>query len=619
MKTFRTDTSLIPTSPGVYRYLDANGRVIYVGKAKNLKARLSSYFGDPTKLHERTRRMLQTAVDVIWTLVNSEAEALDLEFQWIKEYDPPFNVRFRDDKSYPFIAISTSETFPRIFTTRNRRAKGVRYFGPYMHGWAVRETIDTLLRAFPVRSCKQGTFDRAKQTGRPCLLADIGKCSAPCVGRIEPEAHRALVREVESFIAGGDEEFVALLAEKMNRASEDLEYERAAQYRDSIAALERVLAKSTLVFPDKTDADLIAVTQDQLVAAVSYFQVRGGRIRASQNQIMDLELELEPPQVMRWAIEQFYLGDARNELGVPKELLVLFEPEDSESLAEVISKRAGRQTSIRVPQRGDKRALMETVAKNSQSAIQSYRLKRGNDFLARTDALIGLQNALGLPVAPLRIECIDISHLGGTGKVASLVVFEDGLPKKSAYRKFNVQSDGDDTAAVFEVVSRRLRQLTDSTDQAVLPNLLLIDGGEPQLRAAQRAAAGFAELRIPIASLAKRLEELWTGDGGFPVLLPRASEELFLVQRLRDEAHRFAITAQRAKRVSQIGSALVDIPGLGEARVKALIRRFGSLKRLGVATVEEIQDVAGIGPVLAETIYASMHDGELPTRSLDSQ
>lgn len=612
MNTFRIDTALIPTEPGVYRYLDANGRVIYVGKAKNLRARLSSYFGDPYKLHERTRRMLQTAVDVVWTIVNSEAEALDLEFQWIKAYEPPFNVRFRDDKSYPYIAISVGETIPRIFTTRNRKSKGVRYFGPYMQGWAVRETIDTLLRAFPIRSCKQGVFDRAKQTGRPCLLADIGKCSAPCVGRIQPEDHRQLVREVESFVSGGDEDFVNSLRVRMNQASENLEYERAAQHRDSIAALEKILAKSTLVFPDKTDADLIAVGQDQLVAAVGFFQVRGGRIRASQNQIMDLELELEPAQVMRWAIEQFYLSDAGNGLGVPKEILVSFPPEESESLAELVGGKAGRLVTIRVPQRGDKRALMETVARNAQSALQSYRLKRGNDFLARTDALLGLQSALHLPTAPLRIECFDISHLAGTGKVASMVVFEDGLPRKSDYRKFNIQSDGDDTAAVYEVITRRLKQLDESPSDGSLPDLLLIDGGEPQLRAAQRAAAGYPGLKIPIASLAKRLEELWIGDGGFPVLLPRASEELFLVQRLRDEAHRFAITAQRAKRVSQIGSALIDIPGLGEARVKSLIRRFGSLKRLSLATLAEIQDVPGFGPALAENVYAALHNGELP-------
>lgn len=616
MNTFRIETGLIPTEPGVYRYLDGNGRVIYVGKAKNLRARLSSYFGDPAKLHERTRRMLQTAVDVVWTIVKSEAEALDLEFQWIKEYDPPFNVRFRDDKSYPYIAISNAEKFPRIYTTRNRKARGVRYFGPYMQGWAVRETIDTLLRAFPIRSCKQGTFDRANQTGRPCLLADIGKCSAPCVGRIDVESHRRLVREIESFIAGGDEEFVQELRARMAEASEKLEYERAAQHRDSIAALERVLAKSTLVFPDKTDADLVAVTQDQLVAAVSFFQVRGGRIRASQNQIMDLELELEPPAVMRWALEQFYLSGVANELGVPREILVSYEPEDIDSLSEVISTKFEKRVSLKVPQRGDKRALMETVAKNAESAIHSYRLRRGSDFLARTDALLGLQRALELADIPLRIECFDISHLAGTGKVASMVVFEDGLPRKAEYRKFNIQSDGDDTAAVFEVVSRRLRQLAEGaaqgTGQSVTPNLLLIDGGEPQLRAAQRAAANYPELRIPIASLAKRLEELWFGDSGFPILLPRASEELFLVQRLRDEAHRFAITAQRAKRVSQIGSALMDIPGLGEVRVKTLIRRFGSLRRLSIATVAEIRDVPGIGPALADVIYAALHGGELP-------
>lgn len=556
--------------------------------------------------------MLETARDVVWTIVKTEAEALQLEFQWIKAYDPPFNVRFRDDKSYPYIAITTAAPVPRIFITRNRQLRGVRYFGPYMQGWAVRETIDTLLRAFRIRSCKDGQFERAQQTGRPCLLADIGKCSAPCVSRISIEDHRQAVREVEAFVAGGDEEFVEQLRSKMMDASANTEYERAAQYRDSIAALEKVLAKSTLVFPDRTDADLLAITQDQLIAAVSLFQVRGGRIRASQNQILDLELELEESAVMRWAIEQFYMAPSSNQLGIPREILVSIDPEDSPTLTNQLAEIAGRKVSVRTPQRGDKRSLMETVQRNSASAVQSYRLKRGNDFLARTDALLGLQKALDLDLAPLRIECFDISHLSGTGKVASMVVFEDGLPKKAAYRKFNIQSEGDDTAAIFEVVTRRLRQLSGADEEGSRPSLLLVDGGEPQLHAAQRAAAQFPDVAIPIASLAKRLEELWTGDSGFPILLPRASEELFLVQRIRDEAHRFAITAQRAKRSSQIGSVLMDVPGLGETRTRALIRRFGSLARLRAATYAEIQDTPGIGPSLAQIIYASLHDGELP-------
>ena len=612
MALFRIESSQIPTEPGVYRYLDENQRVIYVGKAKNLRARLTSYFGDPSKLHERTRRMLETARDVVWTIVKTESEALQLEFQWIKEFDPPFNVRFRDDKSYPFIAISTSEKFPRIFTTRNRKLRGLRYFGPYMQGWAVRETIDTLLRAFPIRSCKQGVFERAQQSNRPCLLADIGKCSAPCVGRISPEKHLLLVKDVETFIAGGDEEFVAELRKKMGAASAEMQYERAAQYRDSISALERVLAKSTLVFPDKTDADLIAIEQDQLVAAVSFFQVRGGRIRASQNQILDLELELDAPAIMRWAIEQFYLSDPTNELGGPREILCSLLPEDVHSLAELVSDRVGRRIEIRIPQRGDKRALMETVVKNAASALNSYRLKRGNDFLARTDSLLGLQSALSLPSVPLRIECFDISHLSGSGQVASMVVFEDALPSKAAYRKFNIQNGGDDTAAIFEVITRRFRQLEDASESSVRPNLILVDGGQPQLNAATRAAAQFPNLEIPIASLAKRLEELWVPGSDYPVLLPRASEELFLVQRLRDEAHRFAISAQRAKRSAQIGSALLEVPGLGEVRTRALIRRFGSVSRLKAATLAEIEGVAGIGPTLAEVVFAALHEGELP-------
>ena len=604
---FRPDTSQIPTEPGVYRYLDERGRVIYVGKAKNLRARLTSYFGDPQKLHERTRRMLSTANDVVWTIVRTEAEALELEFQWIKEFEPPFNVRFRDDKSYPYIAISHQAKVPRIFITRNRGQKGVRYFGPYMQGWAVRETIDTLLRAFPMRSCKDGIFERAQATARPCLLADIGKCSAPCVGRIPPDEHLGLVKDIEAFISHGDEQFVDQLRAKMLTASQGQEYERAGQFRDSISALEKVLAKSTLVFPDKTDADLVAVSMDEMVAAVSFFQVRGGRIRASQNQIMDLELELDAAAVMRWALERFYLGRDSGELGIPKELLVSVTPEDETSLELVLGAKAERRVQIRIPQRGDKRALMETVQKNAENALESYRLKRGNDFLARTDALVGLQHALGMKRAPLRIECFDISHLGGTGVVASMVVFEDGLPRKASYRKFNIQNPIDDTASIYEVTLRRLRQIADDPEGSIVPDLILVDGGEPQLHAAQKAAANYPNLQIPIASLAKRLEELWSGDSGYPILLPRASEELFLVQRIRDEAHRFAIAAQRAKRSSQIGTALMDISGLGESRSRALIRRFGSLARLKVATLEEIQDVPGIGRALAETIHGTLN------------
>jgi len=603
---FRPQTAAIPKDPGVYRFLDADGRVLYVGKAKNLRSRLSTYFGPLAKQHERTQRMLMAAADVKWTIVRSEYEALQLEFMWIKEFDPPFNVRFRDDKSYPYLAIST-DAVPRVFITRNRELRGVRYFGPYTQAWALRETLDSLLKVYPVRSCSSGIFNRAKRQQRPCLLAEIGKCAAPCVDRIAPAEHQALARQLADFVHSGDQSAVFQLRERMQRASDDQNFELAAALRDDAAALERVLEKSTVVFSDQTDADLIGLVRDELTAAVSHFVVRGGRIRGNRSMVVDLALEVTDAELVRDVIQQLYAPSAKAEaVSLPREVLVDQLPADVDELTQWLSALRSSAVKIRVAQRGDKAKLAETARANAQNVLQSYKLKRAGDFTTRADALAGLQRSLGLARPPLRIECFDISHLSGTNTVGSMVVFEDGLPKKDQYRKFNLET-ADDTESIYQVLRRRLRYLTEDPGAAqfgLMPQLLLIDGGEPQLSAALRALAE-TDLEIPVATIAKRLEEVWV-PGRPPIILPRNSEELFLLQRIRDEAHRFAITAQRKARAKSISSELLEIEGLGEGRARALLRRFGSLKRLRQATEAEIADLPGFGPQLAARVHDAL-------------
>lgn len=616
---FRPKTSEIPTKPGVYRWLDANGRVLYVGKAKNLRARLSNYFGPLESLHKRTRRMVTSAADVQWTIVNSEFEALQLEFTWIKEFDPPFNVRLKDDKSYPYLAISVGEKHPRAFITRNREQKGVKYFGPYTQAWAVRETLDTMLKVYPVRSCSKQVFDRARQTKRPCLLADIGKCSAPCVERVSVDEHFALAKSFTDFLAGGDVKHIRELQSRMRDASEQQHYELAAKYRDDVQALEAVLAKSAVVFSDQTDADLFGIADDELAAAVCQFIVRGGRVRGVRGWVLDKELERQPAELIEYVLEHAYAAIAGIE--VPKEILVPTQPDDLKALEHFLGEIRGGKVSIRVPQRGDKRALSDTALVNAKHALALYKTRRVSDFTARADALTGLQSALGLESAPLRIECFDISHLGGTGIVGSMVVFEDGAPKKNQYRRFAIENSTDDTDSIYQVLSRRLKYLSkdfleseEARDNqniskfAYRPNLLIVDGGQPQVNAAARALkdAGIADIQV--VGIAKRLEELWLPGSDYPVILPRATDELFLVQRLRDEAHRFAITFQRNKRKESLTTRLLEIPGLGEKRVSALLRHFGSVKRLGLANADEIASVAGIGPVLAQQIHAELNE-----------
>ena len=611
--SFRPKSSEIPTDPGVYRFLDENGRALYVGKAKNLRARLTSYFAPLNTLQEKTRRMVLTARDVNWTIVKTEFEALQLEFTWIKEFNPPFNVRFKDDKSYPYLAITMTDKFPRVFITRNREIKGAKYFGPYTKTWAIRDTLDSLLKVYPIRSCSAGVFNTAKSTNRPCLLADIGKCAAPCVGRVTPEKHKDLAKGFSDFLQSGDESHVESLRARMLTASDDSNFELAAKLRDNIIALDTVLEKSTVVFTDQTDADLFGIADDELAAAVSLFRVRGGRIRGVMGWVVDKELERDQSELVEYLLQNVYGKDATFASDVPKEVLVPVLPADSEALGMWLSGIRGAKVDLRIPQRGDKRALAETALTNAKHALGLYKLRRTADFTARSEALAVIQTTLNLEKAPLRSECFDVSHLGGTGIVASMVVFEDGLSKKSQYRKFNIETSSDDTESIYQTLTRRLKYLADGVEDndnkfSYRPGLLIVDGGQPQVNAAAKALADTGIKDIAVIGLAKRLEEIWLPNNPFPVILPRGSEALFLLQRIRDEAHRFAITAQRAQRKSSIATELGSIEGLGDKRVSALLRRFGSAKRLKLASVEEIAEVAGIGPVLAALIADRLKD-----------
>jgi len=608
---FRPKTSEIPTEPGVYRFLDATGRVLYVGKAKNLRARLSNYFGPLKSLHERTQRMLLSASDVKWTIVASEYEALQLEFTWIKEFEPPFNVRFRDDKSYPYLAISMKDEAPRAFVTRNRELSGVRYFGPYTQSWAIRDTLDSLLRVYPVRSCSSGVYQRAKRTGRPCLLAEIGKCTAPCVDRISKPDHKSLAKRLGDFIGSGDQGHVTRLRKRMQTASDEQNFELAARLRDDIAALESVLEKSTVVLDQKVDADLIGLARDELSAAVSIFIVRGGRIRGTRSLVVDLELDRSNADLLEYLLQEIYSPNGKSQAPeVPKQILVSELPNDQAALEVWLTELRAKPTTIAAPKRGDKAALLSTASQNAKHALTNYKLKRVSDFSARAEALSGLQKALGLENAPLRIECYDISHLSGSGTVGSMVVFEDGLPRKDQYRKFNLET-ADDTESIYQVLLRRLKYLaSDEPGEkfSYRPSLLVIDGGLPQLHAAERALTDSGIAGMSVISLAKRLEEVYVSGTSYPTILPRTSEELFLLQRIRDEAHRFAISAQRAARSKGITSALLEIPGLGEQKARLLLRKFGSIKRLKLASEAEIASLPGFGDKLAKIVADHLSD-----------
>ncbi|MER6503582.1 excinuclease ABC subunit UvrC [Streptomyces sp. NPDC001455] len=668
--SYRPKPGQIPDSPGVYRFRDEHRRVIYVGKAKNLRQRLANYFQDLASLHPRTRTMVTTAASVEWTIVSTEVEALQLEYSWIKEFDPRFNVKYRDDKSYPYLAVTLNEEFPRVQVMRGAKKKGVRYFGPYGHAWAIRETVDLMLRVFPVRTCSAGVFRNAARTGRPCLLGYIGKCSAPCVGRVAPEEHRELAEDFCDFMAGRTGTYIRRLEKDMMAAAEEMEYERAARLRDDVEALKRAMEKSAVVLADATDADLIAVAEDELEAAVQIFHVRGGRVRGQRGWVTDKVENVDTSGLVEHALQQLYgeeTGDA-----VPKEVLVPALPEDPDAVSQWLAGRRGSQVSLRIPQRGDKKDLMATVQRNAQQALALHKTKRASDLTTRSRALEEIAEALGLDSAPLRIECYDISHLQGDDVVASMVVFEDGLARKSEYRRFQIKGfEGqDDVRSMHEVIGRRFKrylqekertgewgETTDPTDSTAFPDglaakdpvvpspdglptasgpvgpaadetgpgsepreddgrpkrfayppqLVVVDGGQPQVAAAKRALDELGIDDIAVCGLAKRLEEVWLPDDDDPVVLPRSSEGLYLLQRVRDEAHRFAITYQRTKRAKRIRSGPLDaVAGLGETRKQALIKHFGSVKKLRRATIDEICAVPGIGRRTAESVAVAL-------------
>jgi excinuclease ABC subunit C len=640
--TYRPAPGTIPESPGVYRFRDGGGRVIYVGKAKNLRARLNSYFADFAGLHPRTQTMLRTAAGVEWTVVGTEVEALQLEYSWIKEFDPRFNVKYRDDKSYPYLAVTMNEDVPRVQVMRGAKKKGVRYFGPYSHAWAIRETVDLLLRVFPVRTCSAGVFRRQRQMGRPCLLGDIGKCSAPCVGRVGEEAHREIAEDFCDFMAGDTARFIRALEKDMRAAAGEQEYERAARLRDDIRALQRALEKQSVVLGDNTDCDVIALADDQLEAAVQVFYVRGGRIRGQRGWVVDKVEDTDAGQLVEQFVLQMY-GDVAGD-AVPREILVPELPPEHDAVVELLAEHRGGRVDLRVPRRGDKKTLLETVERNAKEAFKQHKTRRAADLTSRSKGLQEIQDALELDQAPLRIECYDVSNLQGTHVVASMVVFEDGLPRKSEYRRFSIKTvEGqDDVRSINEVIARRFRRYLEETERtgeldvlgepeaggpidpetgkprkfAYPPNLVVVDGGPPQVAAAQRALDELGIDDVSLCGIAKRLEEVWLPGEEDPVILPRNSEGMYLLQRARDEAHDFAIRFHRTKRSkSMIVSELDDVPGLGPSRRTALIKHFGSVKLLKEAGADQIAEVPGIGRRTAESIVAALHaqDGGTPT------
>jgi len=593
----------IPTDAGVYRFRDSTNRVIYVGKAKNLKNRLSNYFG--RELHPRTFKMVRTAVSVDWVVVRSETEALQLEYSWIKEFDPTFNVRFRDDKSYPYLAVTSKEEFPRVFVYRGDRKKGITYVGPFVHTWALNQTLDHMLRVFPMRSCTTGVFRNAKAARRPCLLADIERCTAPCVDRIGADDHRKIVNDFLTFISGDSQVTIKDRQRRMQEASDAQDYERASVLRDDIRALERVRERGTVNLPIDTKADFIAVDHDDLQSAVQIFSVRHGRIIGQRGFVMENSVDFTPESLMTDAIMHAY--ELATDQDIPSEILVNVQPESTHSIESLLGDIRQAKVILRVPIRGDKRALMDTVMMNSTQALKAHKAKRSTDLVSRSKALSEIQHALGLEEAPLRIECIDVSHIQGTNVVASLVVFEDGLAKKKDYRSFVIENPRDDTASIHEVVTRRFASI-EASSGPYRPNLLVIDGGLPQVNAAKRALTEVGARDIFVVGLAKRMEEIWHPQADYPVILPRGSEALFLLQRVRDEAHRFAITHHRSRRSkSMTDSELDSVPGLGPAKKKALLATFGSLKHVRSASLEELTSAPGIGPTLAEQIYHTLH------------
>ncbi|HEY4535940.1 MAG TPA: excinuclease ABC subunit UvrC [Enteractinococcus sp.] len=626
--SYRPKSSDIPTDPGVYRFKDEHGRIIYVGKANNLRSRLGSYFVNPNTLPPKTRTMVHTAAAVEWTVVASEQEAIQLEYTWIKEFTPRFNIMYRDDKSYPYLAVTMNEKYPRVMVMRGDKRKGVKYFGPFYPAKAIRETVDRMLRVFPIRSCSAGVFRRAQLADRPCLMGYIDKCAAPCVGRISQEDHYALAEDFVAFMNGDVRPYLRELEAHMKDAVAELRYEDAARYRDDIEALKKVFERNAVVLPEATEADIFAFAEDELEAAFQVFHVRDGRIRGQRGWVVEKVDDTTEPQLVEQLLLQIY-GDMEDTERIPREVLVPVLPENADDVETWMTKRRGANVDLRVPQRGTKRQLMETVQENADGALRLHKSRRSGDITARSAALRELQEALDFDQPLLRIEAYDISHVQGTNVVGSMVVFEDGLPKKRDYRKFNVTGDAarDDTAAMNDVLTRRFKNyLREQSDAPLVlsgeleaedsgdskkfsypPSLVVVDGGLAQVNAAQQALLNLGIDDIPVVGLAKRLEELWIPGDDYPMVLPRTSQGLYLLQRLRDESHRFAIQAHRAKRSkSMIHSALDEVPGLGQRRRQDLLKHFGSLKKIRAASIDELQAVDGIGPKLAETIHTAL-------------
>jgi len=611
--------SNIPEHPGVYRFFNKADKVIYVGKAKNLKNRLSNYF--QANLATKTNRMVHEAVRVDWTIVSTELEALALEFSWIKQYQPKYNVQFKDDKSYPYLAISLNDEYPMIFITRKDKRPGLKYFGPYTNAWALRNTFEVLLKVFPVRSCSSSNFNRAQRSKRQCLLGDIGKCAAPCVGWISKEDHQALAQKLNDFMESGMENLLPALHEEMQLASTNEEFERAARLRDQIESFEKAQRSTQGNFSDDLDGDFIALYQDGFHSAGSIFSMQRGSIKGSRSWIVDQEMALEGEDVFASLLFSIY---GNGSISIPRNIYLNAQPENLAELEQWLSGIRGSKVEIKVPQRGDKVELLDTVKRNAQYSLIQYVSKRATDAAVSGKALTQIEEMLGLTRTPLRIECFDISNISGTSVVASMVVFEDGMPKKSEYRRFIIDTtEGwDDTRAMHQVITRRLKRMLDDRNVdlaevsetggriskfAYPPALIVVDGGKPQVSAAQRALGELGITDIALCGLAKRLEEVWLPNNADPLIFPRNSEGLYLLQRIRDEAHRFAITFHRSRRSKVMLESLLDeIPGLGSARRTALLDRFGSVTAIRKAAVSELATTPGIGEKLAETIAQSL-------------
>jgi excinuclease ABC subunit C len=626
--TPRPRPEAIPDRPGVYLFRDRDGRVIYVGKAISLRKRTASYFQPMRNLHPRTAAMVEASAALEWMLVSGEVEALQLEYNLIKQHRPRYNVRYRDDKSYPWLAVPIGDEIPRPRVERGRKRKGTRYFGPYAHAYAIRETLDLLLRTFPMRTCSGGVFERQRRLGRPCILYDINKCSGPCVGHISPEDHRRIVEDFIVFMEGRTRPTLQRLEAEMREAAEQLNFELAARLRDQLASVRKAMERQQMVSSTPEDFDIAAFAEDDLEAAVQVFFVRRGRVVGRRGFVVDKVEALDTPALAATFLQQLY-GERADE--VPREVLLPVEPEGAAALRAWLAGIRGGPVDFRVPRRGEKRALLETVAANAREAFATHKLKRASDFDARARGLKELQEALDLPEAPLRIECYDISNLQGNQVVGSMVVFEDGLARKSEYRRFEIRSvEGqDDVASLHEVLTRRLARLAseraepDVDDEgrrrkfAYPPNLIVVDGGRPQLAAALEAVRASASPELPVVSLAKRMEEVYLPGSPDPVVIPRTSEALYLLQRVRDEAHRFAIGYHRKLRGRSMTRSVLDgIPGVGETRRRQLVRHFGSARKAAQASLEELEQVPGLGPQLAKVVYDHLHGaGGLKERS----